>query len=71
MTLQTDWMTDEESIWLEELFTSPHALIYINGALEPVVILSTEYQQMTNARNNMFQHEITVQFANDKNIQRG
>lgn len=71
MTLQSDWMTDAESIWLEELFNSPHALIYINGAWEPVVILTTEYQQMTSARNGMFQHEITVQFANDKNIQRG
>ena len=71
MTLQSDWMTDEESKWLEELFTSPSANIYINGAWEPVVILSTEYQQMTAARNGMFQHEITVQYANDKNIQRG
>lgn len=71
MTLTSDWMTDAESIWLEELFTSPHANIYINGAWEPVVILSTEYQQMTSARNGLFQHEITVQFANDKNIQRG
>ena len=71
MTLSSDWMTDAESQWLEELFTSPHALIYVNGAWEPVVILSTEYNQMTSARNGMFQHEITVQFANDKNIQRG
>jgi len=71
MTLTSDWMTDTESAWLEELFTSPSAKIYINGAWEPVVILSTEYQQMTSARNGMFQHEITVQFANDKNIQRG
>ena len=71
MTLQSDWMTDEESKWLEELFTSPSANIYINGAWEPVIILSTEYQQMTSARNGMFQHEVTIQFANDKNIQRG
>ena len=71
MTLSSDWMTDIESKWLEELFTSPSAMIYINGDWEPVVIMSAEYQQMTAARNNMFQHEITIQFANDKNIQRG
>ena len=69
--VKPDWMTDEESKWLEELFTSPSANIYINGAWEPVIILSTEYQQMTSARNGMFQHEVTIQFANDKNIQRG
>ena len=71
MTLQTNWMDDATSKWLEELFISPSTMIYVDGAWEPCVITSRDYEQRTYARNQMFQHEIEVEFSNNKNIQRG
>ena len=71
MTLSTNWMDDETSKWLEELFVSPSTMIYVDGAWEPCVITTTNYDQRTYARSSMFQHEIEVEFSNNKNIQRG
>ena len=71
MTLSSYWMDDETSKWLEELFTSPSVEIYVDGQFEPCVITSNVYEQKTYARDRMFQHTITVQFANDKKVQRG
>ena len=71
MTLQSNWMTDEMSTWLEELYVSPSVMAYIDGQWEPVVISSRTYEEKSYARNRMFQHELTIDFANNKKIQRG
>ena len=71
MTMSSYWMGDEESAWLEELFTSPHIQVYYNGVWEPAVITSNTYEQKTASRNGLFQHTLTVQFANNKKVQRG
>lgn len=71
MNLSTYWMTDEESKWLEELFVSPSVQIFHNGVWRPVVITTQSYDEKTFNRNRMFQHEITVEFANNKKVQRG
>ena len=71
MTLNSYWMGDAESAWLEELFTSPHIQVYYNGVWEPAVITSSSYEQKTATRDGLFQHTLAVQFANTKNVQRG
>ena len=71
MTLSTDWMTDEVSTWLQELYMSPSTMIYYKGQWEPVVITSQTYEEKSYSRDRMFQHEITVRFANNQKIQRG
>lgn len=74
ITLSTDWMTDEESRWLQELYTSPVVYMFSTeepGAYEPVVITSSTYEEKTYNRNRFFQHTITVRLSNDKIVQRG
>ena len=71
MTLSSYWMSDAESKWLQELFSSQEALIYVDGLWEPVIITTVSYQEKTYNRDRMFQHEIQVEFANKKRIQRG
>jgi len=71
VTLSTDWMSDEVSQWLEELYTSPSVQLYIDGNWEPCVITSNNYEQKTYSRNRMFQHILTVKYANNKQVQRG
>ena len=71
MTLSTDWMTDAVSEWMRELYMSPSTMIYNNGQWEPVVITTQTYEEKTYARQQLFQHEITVKFANNQKVQRG
>lgn len=71
MILSSNWMSDNESKWLEELFTSPHIQVYYDGAWQPAVITSNTYQQKTDARDGLFQHTLKIQFANNKRVQRG
>ena len=71
VTLSTDWLEDSVSEWMQELFTSPSVQLYINGQWEPCVITTQSYEEKTYARNLLFQHTITVEFANTKKIQRG
>ena len=70
-TLSTDWMNDDVSRWLEELYTSPSVQLYTDGQWEPCVITSNNYEQKTYSRNKMFQHTLTVKYANNKQVQRG
>ena len=71
MTLNSYWMDDATSKWLEELFTSPHIQVYYDGVWHPAVITSNTYNQKTNVRNGLFQHTLQVKFANNKKVQRG
>ena len=71
MSIQSNWMSDEMSKWLQEAFTSPSVMIYVDGDWEPAVIKTTTYEQKTYARNRMFQHSLEVEFANNQKIQRG
>ena len=71
MTLSSDWMSDNVSEWLQELYQSPAVNIYVDGQWEPCNLMSNTYIQKTNARNKLFQHEVIVQFANNQKIQRG
>jgi hypothetical protein len=71
MTLSTDWMTDAVSEWMRELYMSPSTMAYINGQWEPIVITTQTYEEKTYARQQLFQHEISIKFANNQKIQRG
>ena len=71
MQLSTNWMTDQVSEWLQELYTSPSVMIYKDGRWEPCVIRTTQYEEKTNSRNRMFQHIIEVEYSNPKKVQRG
>ena len=71
IVLSTDWMDDNVSQWLEELYTSPSVQLYIDGNWEPCVITSNNYEQKTYSRNRMFQHILTVKYANNKRVQLG
>ena len=71
MTLSTNWMNDDVSKWLEELYTSPSVQIYYDGEWEPVTIIGNNYEEKTYARNSLFQHILEVKFANNKIVQRG
>ena len=71
MTLSTNWMEDNVSEWLRELYSSPSVMIYTDGQWEPVVITTATYDEKTYSRDQLFQHTMTVKYANNQKIQRG
>ena len=71
VTMQSDWMSDAVSEWLQELYQSTNVNIYIDGVWEPCTILTSTYTQKTYARNQLFQHDVQVEFANNQKLQRG
>lgn len=71
VAMTTNWMTDEESKWLQELYTSPTVQVEIDGEFEPAVIVSNTYEEKTYARDKMFKHTLIVKLANNKQVQRG
>jgi hypothetical protein len=72
MLVSTDWIGNEEAAWLEKLYTSPFTQAYIDGRWLAVNITSNTYEQKTVARNNkMFRYELTFDFSQPQQRQRG
>jgi len=84
-TAYTDWVTDEEAAWLEELFTSPEVYIVEDGEFIrdfdpefpsgftgkriPIVITDSSYKTRTYDRDGMVSLTIRYSLAHDVNIQ--
>lgn len=71
LSLSSNWMDDNTSKWLEELYASPSVQVYYDGQWHPAVITTSKYDQKTYSRDKLFQHRLEVKFANKKRTQRG
>lgn len=72
LILNTDWVTQTEGDYLEELFTSP-VIFYVNNELMeyyPFVITSKEYEQKLQENEPLIQYQIEGRFAYNLNLQR-
>jgi len=77
-TAFTDFISDEDAIFLESLFTSPDVKVRFNekggaGKYEwvPVSLMSTSYMQKTNRKDKLFQYDIKFKRAHNLKSQRG
>ena len=77
-TAFTDFISDEDAIFLESLFTSPDVKVRFNdksGAAQyewvPVSLLSTSYTQKTSRKDQLFQYDIKFKRAHNLKSQRG
>ena len=57
-TAQTDFIDEDKSNWLKELFTSPEVMCFQNGEFIPVVITTASYEVKNYARENLFRYTI-------------
>lgn len=68
----SDWVTDVESIWLEELFTSPKVFYEKSaGILIPIVITNTSFEQKKKQNDKLINYELSFSLANTNSRQRG
>jgi hypothetical protein len=63
--LVSDWITEEQSEWLQEMVSSPDAYIVnsTSDALIPINIIDTNYQIKTIARDRLFNLELTIELS--------
>lgn len=66
--IKSDWITEEESIWLHELITSPDVYMVIDGREEliPINIIDTEYQVKQFAKDQLFNLQLTIEKSFDR-----
>lgn len=77
-TITSNWITEKDSIWLEELLTSPEVYILGNddtlggastGYKLPIIITDNSYEVKTALRNQMFNLVVNFKYAYDLNLQ--
>jgi hypothetical protein len=69
ITLNSDLITEEESVWLRELVMSPRVWLY-DDALYTVNITDTEYQQRYHINDKAFNLTIEAEISFPDKVQR-
>jgi hypothetical protein len=67
--LNSDAMTEAESIFFEELMTSPVVSIKIDGEYLPIIIKGTTYERIRKNNKKMIYYKLAIKFANNNPIQ--
>lgn len=63
LTINSDWITEEESTWLKELVTSPCVLIETSTALIPITIQETSYREQKKDNEKVFNLKIRFNYS--------
>jgi hypothetical protein len=70
-TASTDWLTEEQSAWLREMFASPSVFAYLPGRTQPTLINITDanYSVQNFAREKLFQYFVSFTEAQPDVVQ--
>ena len=66
LTINSDWLNDDEAAWLEELFTSTNVhILGDSNIVYPVVITDKAYTKKTSVNNKVkIQYTVNLEYAN-------
>jgi hypothetical protein len=67
LTINSDWLNEDEAVWLEELFTSNliHLLDDDETILYPVILTDKQYTKKTSVNNKVkIQYTLKLEYAN-------
>ena len=70
ITINSDWITEDESIWLEQLFTSPDVYIYEGSNLVSVNITNASYETKYENSQQLFNVVISFTYSQNRKRQR-
>ena len=67
LTINSDWLNEDEAVWLEELFTSINVqIIDDNDIIYPVILTDKVYTKKTSVNNKIkIQYTIKLEYANN------
>ena len=70
--VQSDWINDEESVWLQELISSNEVyVINSDGTATPIVLDENSYEIKNSLNDKLFNISISYTLASKLNSQRG
>jgi len=70
-TVRTNWLSDYEAAYLENLFISPDVRANLGNGFVSVTLLNTSYVEKTVRKDKMFQYELQFKTAYNLKSQRG
>ncbi len=71
LTLNTNWITDAQSIRLKEMFTSPQRWVLIDGLYYSCTLKDSSYEVKKSVNDKLFNYTITVDLGLMETRQRG
>ena len=72
LTLVSDWITDEESVWLRSMFSSPEIYLELDGEIKALKgIKQNSYDIKEFQYSELFNIEVELEFSIDNYRQRG
>ena len=69
LDVRSNWLTEDEANFLEELYSSPIVYIKENGQLWPVIIRTNSYIIQTKNNKKNIQISLTLEYANNDRVQ--
>lgn len=70
INVQSDWITQAQSVWLEQLFTSPDVYVYSGTDLIAVNIIDSSYQTKYEASEQLFNLSLSFKYNYNRVRQR-
>jgi hypothetical protein len=70
ITINSDWITESESAWLEQLVTSPDVYIYEGSNLVSVNITNANYETKYEASQQLFNLVVSFTYSQNRKRQR-
>jgi hypothetical protein len=70
ITLNSNWITEEESAWLKELIMSPYVWLMDGGVLKSVNVLNSDYESKKTINDKVFNLTIDVEISFTDKVQR-
>ena len=71
LTVNTNYLTETESVWMESLFTSPEVYQEVNNELIAVSIDGRSIQKKTSLNDKLMQYTFTLEYSLKNKRQRG
>ena len=71
VTVSSDWLTEAESTWLQELITSPEVFFDNGIELQAINISNKRYEKKKRANDVIFNYELEFKFGQIHSRQRG
>lgn len=65
LTLNTNWMTEDESRYFDELVSSPVTFVYLDGQYQKCEVTDTEYETAYSRNKNLIKRTVKVSLANN------
>jgi len=67
--INSDWVSEVEAEWLQQLFTSPDVYVIRNNELHPIIVTDSSYQSKNTLREQIFNVVVNFKYAYPINLQ--